>query len=146
MKVCSRCKAEKDDSCFREDRRTRTGLSSYCKPCCSEHHYEWLEKNRTKVNSQSLKSYYKRRSEIEAQGIKWKYTPNDKKKQHSRIKFFRAVKSGKIIKPSNCEECGGTDNIEGHHEDYSKPLEVMWLCRKCHRAKHRRGHTPKAVE
>lgn len=30
-----------------------------------------------------------------------------------------------------CQRCG-KDNAEKHHEDYEKPLEVVWLCRRCH--------------
>lgn len=43
-----------------------------------------------------------------------------------------AVRSGKLIKQP-CEVCGTTENIQSHHEDYSKPLEVKWLCRKHHK-------------
>jgi hypothetical protein len=44
-----------------------------------------------------------------------------------------AVKSGKIIKPSICTECGKSDSaIHGHHPDYSKPLAVLWVCKDCH--------------
>ena len=52
----------------------------------------------------------------------------------SRRIFRNAVRSGKVVvKP--CEKCGNI--AEGHHEDYSKPLEVRWLCLKHHREKHR---------
>lgn len=47
-----------------------------------------------------------------------------------------AVRSGDIIKPTMCEACGKKKKLNGHHEDYSKPLEVEWLCNACHSEKH----------
>jgi hypothetical protein len=53
---------------------------------------------------------------------------------------YRALKSGALVKPDACEECGlpaseaGKRGLHGHHADYDKPLEVRWLCPKCHRA------------
>jgi hypothetical protein len=44
------------------------------------------------------------------------------------------VKTGNIIKPTACQECGKTNcKIEGSHHDYDRPLDVRWLCIPCHR-------------
>lgn len=43
-----------------------------------------------------------------------------------------AIRTGRLIRPSQCVDCGHSGRIEGHHPDYSKPLEVQWLCKPCH--------------
>jgi hypothetical protein len=45
----------------------------------------------------------------------------------------RRVKRGAIFRPGVCSLCGLTARIEGHHPDYTKPEEVVWLCKSCHR-------------
>ena len=50
----------------------------------------------------------------------------------ARAKARYAVKKGTLIKPKNCEVCTLVRPLQGHHEDYSKPLEVIWLCTGCH--------------
>ncbi len=47
-----------------------------------------------------------------------------------------AVRSGKI-QPQPCLRCG-MPKAHGHHTDYSKPLDVTWLCSKCHKREHRK--------
>jgi ribosomal protein S27AE len=49
----------------------------------------------------------------------------------ARLDVLHAKKSGKL-KKGKCEVCGSTD-VVAHHDDYSKPLEVRWFCRKHHR-------------
>lgn len=44
-----------------------------------------------------------------------------------------------------CEVCGNP-NTEAHHDDYSKPLEVRWLCFKHHRAWHKVHDNPELME
>jgi hypothetical protein len=57
----------------------------------------------------------------------------------------RAVKKGRVRRPETCSQCQTVGKTEGHHEDYDKPLSVIWLCRKCHKQRHRRAHmTPAA--
>ena len=48
----------------------------------------------------------------------------------------KAISEGKLVRPTACTQCGSSERIEGHHENYSKPLDVMWLCRVCHRELH----------
>lgn len=44
-----------------------------------------------------------------------------------------AVKAGRLVRPSTCEECSATDRrIDAAHHDYSQPLDVRWLCKPCH--------------
>lgn len=38
-----------------------------------------------------------------------------------------------ILVPQPCEDCGSTENVEMHHEDYDKVADVRWLCAPCHR-------------
>lgn len=45
-----------------------------------------------------------------------------------------AVRSGRLVRQP-CEQCGSTPT-HGHHDDYTKQLEVRWLCRPCHTAHH----------
>jgi hypothetical protein len=47
-----------------------------------------------------------------------------------------AIKSGKLIKPTKCTGCGRETRLSGHHNDYSKSLEVEWLCSSCHKLRH----------
>lgn len=60
-------------------------------------------------------------------------------KQKIWDKVRGAIRRGELIKPTSCEVCGKETRsklLHGHHEDYSKPLEVRWICVKCHRVSH----------
>lgn len=47
-----------------------------------------------------------------------------------------ALRLGFLIKPDFCSKCERKIKVEGHHTDYKKPLEVIWLCRTCHLKEH----------
>lgn len=88
-----------------------------------EYHKKWLEKNRD--------------SQKEASKLHKKRNPE---KVRARDLLRKAVYYGKIEKPSFCQKCKKIKNrIEGHHEDYSKPYDVVWLCVSCHRKLHIRS-------
>jgi len=62
----------------------------------------------------------------------------NKLKDLARHKLGVYLRRGKIIKDENCFQCGSDINIEAHHHDYTKALEVLWLCRRCHTELHRK--------
>ena len=64
----------------------------------------------------------------------WRKKYPEKRNAHEIVQ--RAVKSGKLIKPKHCDKCHKEANLSGHHEDYSKPLLVLWLCNSCHKLIH----------
>lgn len=59
-----------------------------------------------------------------------------KRRHQGRAKsaVHRAIGDGSLVREP-CEVCGA-EPAEGHHDDYSKPLEVRWLCRSHHKRHH----------
>lgn len=60
-------------------------------------------------------------------------TPQARK---ARNDLWTAIWQGRVTPAERCEKCNGRpvflDKIQAHHDDYSKPLDVRWLCRSCH--------------
>jgi hypothetical protein len=72
-------------------------------------------------------------------GIWAVYRKRRKEAHPERVLAWKAVskakKSGRLV-PGPCERCGSTVGIQAHHHDYSKRLEVAWLCSGCHNSEH----------
>jgi len=73
---------------------------------------------------------------------------NPKKKRVQHI-TDKAIAKGVLVRPVKCNQCGGTqefkdgrNGIQAHHSDYDKPLDVVWMCQKCHHEWHK-TNTPK---
>lgn len=67
----------------------------------------------------------------------------------SRKRKLTRAKSGMykrrgVLQQQPCISCGSADSVM-HHHDYSKPLDVTWLCRPCHAKEHEKDATPKPV-
>jgi hypothetical protein len=62
---------------------------------------------------------------------RWRKQHPERARAHSRVAY--ALRTGKLVKQP-CEVCGSTENVHAHHDDYSKPLDVRWLCPLHHAA------------
>jgi hypothetical protein len=47
------------------------------------------------------------------------------------------VRRGAMERPDRCQQCGKVGRVDGHHDSYTAPGEVMWLCRSHHMLRHR---------
>ncbi|HTL13090.1 MAG TPA: hypothetical protein VL588_11405 [Bdellovibrionota bacterium] len=56
-------------------------------------------------------------------------------KYRARVAVSNAIQSGKLTRQP-CEQCGA-ERTHAHHDDYSEPLSVRWLCKPHHDAHHR---------
>ena len=92
---------------------------------------KWHEKNK---DNQAIKD---RKA---AQMRKYAKDPKQRPKHEARWKLSRKIASGAITRQP-CEACG-EPRSEAHHHDYSKPLDVQWLCRTCHTQEHAKARKP----
>ena len=61
-----------------------------------------------------------------------RYRELNRDKVRARDKLYYEIKKGRILRPDKCSECGKLGKIEADHHDYTKPLDVTWLCKDCH--------------
>ena len=57
-----------------------------------------------------------------------------------------ALARGALTKPHKCDCCGRRRKLHGHHDDYSKPLSVRWLCCSCHQLLHKEAQNGSSNE
>ncbi len=110
MKTCSKCGLAKDESEFHRDNSRKDKCQRRCKVC-----------DKTYRDSAEGKEIHRK-----ASAKNRKLHPQ---KAKARSAVSHAIRDGRLHKePCHC----GETNIQGHHKDYSKPLDVEWLCKKHH--------------
>lgn len=151
MKRCSKCKQEKDYDGFYKDKRASDGYNGICKACRLEmdrnrrendpvwalrrkmQNAKFHEENREKIAERKkrwLASDKGKESHIKSVQI-WKKANSNKVLAYKTVE--RAIKNGALVPKDKCEVCGSKHKIEAHHPDYRKPLQVIWLCKICHK-------------
>lgn len=126
LKECTKCGQTKPVDEFHIHTKS-TGLRrGSCKEC-----FRLSERIRDNAR------YRKRESQQRSESARIRARRRSKEKRvevNATQAIYRSLKKG-LITRGVCEICGET-KVDGHHEDYSKPLEVRWLCRSHHKQIH----------
>src|SRR6478609_8333127 len=65
-----------------------------------------------------------------------RWRERSKKRYLAQKAVSNAVRTGKLVPWPGCAACRRKRNLHAHHCDYDAPLDVVWLCVKCHKAAH----------
>lgn len=162
QKVCKKCDSERRVKRYnsnielsRENGRKRAEK-------CKDNRAKYAKDNAEKINQLNRDSYHRNKEKISQarklkpktellrkkaaeSAVKWRKENRERynvlqrayKKENSlQIKAVQkvndALRRGGLTKPTICSICMKEGRIQGHHHDYSKPLEIQWLCSVCH--------------
>lgn len=133
-KKCSKCGLELPLSEFNKNKNAKDGLQEKCRKCFSEYN-----KARYAANKEKFKADVKAYREANPRKVfetRLKICEKNPTQKNAYKVVEAALKCGELVNPGVCYGCGCVERehrIEAHHHDYSKPLDVVWLCTPCHR-------------
>lgn len=158
MKPCIKCEKQKPLDEFYAHAQMADGRLNKCKSCC---------RIDVKQNRDARREYYldydrnrPNKAERCKQTIEYHKTEKGKLVKAKAMRSYRAkhpfrykavnmvnnaIRSGELSKPLLCETCNCEKELQAHHCDYNKPLDVMWLCVACHQEWHRNNKAIDAV-
>lgn len=148
MKKCNACGSEKNSDGFHKRKASIDGLSAKCRACQSEYdkarannpdrvraREEYAKTDAGKESIDKAKKKWAANNNGKIYEITKSYRDNNPNKYRAHGKVAYAVKCGDLTsKP--CEACG-IKKTQAHHDDYSKALDVRWLCHKHHKKWHK---------
>jgi hypothetical protein len=134
LKSCFKCKQLKQIDEFYAHPMMADGHLGKCKEC---------NKKDVQQNYRANRNHYRIYEQIRAatkHRKKWRTEEQRKRRASNPLKttahymISNAIRDKRLVRMP-CEKCGNPKS-EAHHDDYSKPLEVRWLCFKHHREHH----------
>lgn len=143
-KQCTSCKIEKDIKEFYKRKNGLHGRHAECKTCLKFKNKIYRKENPEKIRIKEKLYIEKLRSTYplnfahhhilmhERSIIGFNRYANKKMQNLACNLLNYAIRIKLINKPDRCSICKKETLIQGHHPDYSKPLEVVWTCIECH--------------
>lgn len=134
-KTCFKCNNTLPLTEFYKHSGMKSGYLGKCKKCTRKDVTEHRAKNIDKI-----REYDKQRAKLPhrkliAQQISKAWRNEDKRRMKCHNALSRAVLNGSVVRMP-CEVCG-SEKSHAHHDDYDKPLNVMWLCAIHHKERHK---------
>ncbi len=117
--ICRKCSREADRA--RRPRRPKIDLA-----VTRAYSRRYRESEKGQATRQQYRKSERGRERRNAASRKWCDKPGSNEKRRAHGLLLRALARGDI-KKHPCVKCGNL-RVHGHHEDYSKPLNVVWLC------------------
>ena len=127
--ICSHC-----GSAFEPKSWQVTGRDRRCVPCKRRQQNDANRADPEKMRAASSKRYAANPDYWRNYAAQRRADPNYLAKRAARRKVATEIEAGRLQR-SACAECGNV-KADAHHDDYAKPLEVVWLCHAHHMARH----------
>jgi hypothetical protein len=147
MKTCRECGINKPMNEYYKHKAMADGHLNKCKSCVRSRvgnhmkenadYYKKYDKQRANLphRVEARKAYAKtEQGKIAIKRAREKYAAIYPLRRAAHIITGNAIRDG-VLKKQPCLVCG--DNSEAHHPDYSRPLDVVWLCANHHREAHK---------
>lgn len=156
-KTCGRCGVEQPIDNF--GLHKRDGRQSWCRNCKREKANEYYRTNPEKYKARAAarpaeakaaaSSRYRSRNRDAVNAKTAEYFRSQPDSWHRRRYLLEKARTGcacnhvinrvrrGVMEREPCEVCGTTIEVQGHHDDYNKPLSVRWLCVTHHAAWHK---------
>ena len=114
------------------------GHLNFCKECVKARVARHREESLGKIQDYDRKRY---RENVGRQQALKRFAErhfSDEVKRRASRATSNAIRDGRLRRPIVCSDCSKQCKPEAHHDDYTRPLEVRWLCRSCHVKFHKR--------
>lgn len=145
MKVCAVCDKEFPEDHFLPGKKTCQKCREYAKAYNKARYEQQHDRIKAMVTRRRIehaehvnalrKKRYQENPAYRESARRWaaNHPERIRIRRNAGKKVLQAIKNNTLIRPSTCEECGVmSSRIEAAHYDYSRPLDVRWLCRRCH--------------
>jgi hypothetical protein len=130
MKTCVKCLESKQLSDFPRNNAMKLGYLNSCKLCvASAVRKDRREKPRSRAYDRARAKTPARKAHSRRITIEFREKYPDAYRAHTAV--GNALRDGKLSR-GRCLFCESDENIHAHHRDYKAPLDVIWLCAKCH--------------
>lgn len=142
-KVCFKCGLPKPIDEFYTHPQTADGRLGKCVECCKndvkknyrkhKSQYQAYERKRAQLPHRvKMRTDYQNKHPEICNPLKRAWEVRNPEKKGASTVVNNAIRDGRLVRQTVCSVCGRSENVEAHHTDYSKPLDIQWLCKRHH--------------